>query len=142
LQGITLKGEIVFACWGRCDMGQIPASSSGLSSDQTSIPHPMALLAPSICSAPFVEIWCGSEYTIACTALGELWSRGWREHGNLGHDPEDEAINSSHVCLQWVPLKSEFCDGNETNSKRLVFKNIWEGNLACGGAHCLALLDP
>jgi alpha-tubulin suppressor-like RCC1 family protein len=148
LQGISLQGEVVFAGWGRCDMGQLPSSFQDESMPiKKFIRFPTILLTPSMCSAPFVEMWCGSEYTLACTEAGELWSRGWREHGNLGHDPKvDEKINSSHVCLDWLPVKRDFTlldpNSHENHSSQpFTLKNAWSGKIACGGAHCIALID-
>ena len=145
MQGISLQGEIVFSGWGRCDMGQLPSQS-----DDESIPikkfiqFPTLMLSPPLCSTPLIEIWCGSEYTIGCTEDGELWSRGWREHGNLGHDPEfDEKINSAQICRDWIPVKREFIisDKEHPSAHPLTLKNIWNGKIACGGAHCIALID-
>jgi alpha-tubulin suppressor-like RCC1 family protein len=156
LQGISLHGEVIFAGWGRCDMGQLPSLPSGHEEFESLpirkfIPFPTLLVTPSGCSSYFVEIWCGSEYTVACTETGELWSRGWREHGNLGHDPTevDEKINSSQVCLDWIPIKRDFILSEqgqdrhhlENTSQLLTLKNSWNGKVACGGAHCIALLD-
>lgn len=107
----------------------IPFSNEYLTNQ--SILYPIPIITPSYIDGKFVEMWCGSEYTIACTDKGELWSRGWREHGNLGHGNNDEYSRQSN-CLDWVKVS------NWNNSNNNV---IWSGKLACGGAHCISLID-
>lgn len=140
---MTTRGEIVFAGWGRCDMGQLPTETSSQEGEEIIkfIRSPITISTPALCEGPFVEMWCGSEYTLALTESGELWSRGWREHGNLGHDlVENPEISSSHVCYQWVPVKREVSI-NQTTTHPFTLKSSWTGKVACGGAHCLVLLD-
>ena len=101
-----------------------------------SILYPIPIITPSYINGKFVEMWCGSEYTIASTNIGELWARGWREHGNLGHGNSDE-YNRQSNCLNWVKVLNWFdSSNNNTNNNEL-----WSGKLACGGAHCIALID-
>lgn len=124
-------------------MGQLPIPGrEGVNIDQEkAINYPYLISTPSQCGRPFVEIWCGSEYTLALTESGDFWSRGWREHGNLGHDPADfPELSSSHVCHQWIPLKRGV-SSQKIPSYSLNLKTSWTGKVACGGAHCIALVD-
>ena len=86
------------------------------------------------------EVWCGSEYTIACTDSGQLWSCGWNEHGNLGI-VVDNNIDRNDTYATWKPVicTASSPSGTSINQQcRLV--SIWDGALSCGGSHCIANL--
>jgi alpha-tubulin suppressor-like RCC1 family protein len=81
----------------------------------------------------FVEIWCGSEFTVGLTSKGSLWARGWSEHGNLGIGSKclDDTFTREWIMCETIP--------EQTDHRSL---NSWEGSLACGGAHCVGLFAP
>lgn len=145
MRGVTLDGDIVFCCWGRNDMSQL--QSSGASS--TVIHFPVLMDPPP--GKQISAVWCGSEFTVVraagtdgedvCAGLAELWARGWSEHGNLGHGKD------SFVEKEWVKTlgRSEGSGSNEGTTSKSVGESVrvgeWEGLVACGGAHCLALVE-
>jgi alpha-tubulin suppressor-like RCC1 family protein len=83
------------------------------------------------------EIWCGSEFTVACDEFGLLWACGWNEHGNLG----DGTLSDSY---EWKPVL--ISDHSMNNSipdspmvKQLRLSHVWEASVATGGGHCLCI---
>jgi hypothetical protein len=131
-------------------MGQLPLPPADLLTDVTSLSpsltttqsilYPIKIETLSHLSNEWNEMWCGSEYTIGCTESGELWSRGWSEHGNLGHGLQlKDKEERLHICTEWVRVEGAYQQNIEKIPFR--FKNSWSGRLACGGAHCLILVD-
>jgi hypothetical protein len=107
---ILKKDKLVFYAWGKQNMGQFMTDSDDNigtltvqnTAGQYSPRRLAALPSPSLtshysgsnpaevkhtsgCSAlEMVEVWCGSEFTIAADSTRGLWGCGWNEHGNLG----------------------------------------------------------
>jgi len=82
-----------------------------------------------------VEVWCGSEYTVAADETGGLWACGWNEHGNLGVGAPETKSSDSAVVGEWRRMGASDVSGESG----LSLSNVWEGALACGGAHVLCL---
>jgi hypothetical protein len=99
-------------------------------------------LLPSLPEGRIWEVWCGSEFTVACSDEGDLWSTGWNEHGNLGVGEID-----SNVCVSWRRVRP-VAEDSEADASRpsKEWKSepflLWAGALACGGGHCVALINP
>lgn len=128
-----------------------PMYSGGL------LPHAIAAL-PS--GENIHEIWCGSEYTVVCTKTGLLWASGWNEHGNLGigsdidisfcwqpvvsvsteQFPPITTLNEGELAGQHCSSSREHCTGGST-PHHCQLANAWDGAMACGGGHCIALLQ-
>jgi cation transport regulator ChaC len=97
----------------------------------------------------FAEVWCGSEFTIAMDAeTGSLWAMGWNEHGNLGIAPDENSFDknddligcastggNNHIISEWRLIQQ-----NET--KAAIQVAVFDGSVACGGAHFLCLQRP
>lgn len=77
------------------------------------------LRPPPCAPAELVSVWCGPEHTLAADAEGRLWSCGWGEHGNLGGG------DLSQGAWRRVGLGA--------------MAGAREGQVSCGGAHCLVL---
>jgi alpha-tubulin suppressor-like RCC1 family protein len=121
VRGVSKDGESVFSCWGRSDMGQLSSSAP------TTVPFPVSLIPPP--EQQVSAVWCGSEFLVVRTTVGELWGRGWAEHGNLGDGQE-----GGPVAKEWQRTR-----GGSGGAEVVVGE--WEGMVACGGAHCLALVE-
>lgn len=77
------------------------------------LPRPLAALPD---GHHTVEVWCGSEFTIAADEQGHLWATGWNEHGNLGIGTPPRQV----VPVLPLPESSESAIGTSsgTNSRR------------------------
>lgn len=150
LRGVKPCGTLTFACWGRADMGQLPIPvSDTLTGDQlnpnlsVSVPRSPGPLSPlPLEGRDIMEVWCGSEFTIAADANGGLWGCGWNEHGNLTNthtcdDPSDlQSLPSSsrkNVLKSWCPILTGAGQG------QLHIGHVWEGAIAAGGSSVICL---
>ena len=134
-RGVTLEGDIVHVAWGRNDMGQV---SSDISAKK--VPYPILLEPPP--GKALSTVWCGSEFMLVRAVdphepgegRGELWGRGWSEHGNLGQGTEllEEPVERCHWKWQPTLQVGGGIGGLEVDD--------WGGLVACGGAHCIALI--
>lgn len=117
------------------------------------LPH----LMTSIPGENMWEVWCGSEFTVACSEDGTLWSTGWNEHGNLGIGKRGASIEPH--CYDWLPVRgSSVSSLSEINDRDisaltesavdhysqlglqpLKLSTAWCGALSCGGGHCIAI---
>ena len=124
-RGVRPDGSLAFYGWGKNDLKQLPVRSVDENVSYVVDPVPLSPLPE---DRTMVEVWCGSEFTIALDDAGCLWSHGWNEHGNLGIGHQN-ALGEDRV---WRPIQS----------LRLLYP--WEGFLACGGAHviCIGSTDP
>lgn len=138
-KGITPEGMLVFAGWGRCDMGQLPQEqSAGDSAAQLGrIPYPIKLPSPGSPEKDVGEAWCGSEFSIASDIDGFLWGCGWSEHGNLAQDPKsaDSTIVGPNE-MHWTAVLGKRASGE---CEQLRLEEVWEGAVSCGGAHCISI---
>ena len=193
------NGKLVFYAWGKQNLGQFPSAEASLSADASMprllapLPHLVASTASSSSSASklyhehderkeaeqstaslgsppqIVEVWCGSEFTIAADANGGLWGCGWNEHGNLGigkpaaavsntgavvnnssncvsnsavDDEEEDSVHS--VVRMWKPIMRSGSLAMDDCSvdgvlDQVRLSHVWEGAVACGGGHVIAL---
>lgn len=117
-------------------MGQYPLDS------QISYPHhdingrpasiPRQLVCP-VGDHTLDLVATGSEFTIACDAIGGLWGCGWNEHGNLGIGHQDHDNNSENICCHhWTKIVDD-CGNHQQLSC------IGNHYLACGGGHVIFL---
>ena len=140
LRGLTasMDRKLVFCAWGKQNLSQFvtdpalePQAESTAGSHQ--VPR---LLAPLPRGHSAVEVWCGSEYTVAADENGGLWACGWNEHGNLGvGTPQSRSVDSAVVGEWWAVGATNVCN----DGSGLSLSHVWEGALACGGAHVLCL---
>lgn len=103
---------------------------------------------------------------MASDHLGCLWACGWNEHGNLGcgsycaasfdwvpvmaRTGSEEGLSRSALSSdgQDVAMKKNVGEGDSSTSPsatalvHVQLREVWEGAVACGGGHCLALSDP
>lgn len=171
LQGCRPDKVIECWGWGRCDMGQLCCLSSIESTNLTGkmtrsivplpevLPNPQSqVLTSSSCSdeaasnVSIAEVWCGSEYTMCSDGFGRIWSCGWNEHKNLGHQSDTNGDHeAAAVSFLWKEVMMISLKGNgETLANwkeqeidhQLQIGDVWEGALACGGGHCLATVHP
>ena len=102
---------------------------------------------PSSCSGKIIEVWCGSEYTLVCNEQREIYGAGWNDHGNLGCG---ENSGSNDGCVySWQPATRQTSTITENVNKlegsiphtrnNVVLPSVYEGYLACGGSHCIAM---
>jgi len=99
----------------------------------------------------FAEVWCGSEFTVAMDAeTGSLWAMGWNEHGNLGIAPEENAFDNTNY-NDFASCASSSSNTHIISEWRLIQQNVtktaiqvavFDGSVACGGAHFLCLQRP
>jgi alpha-tubulin suppressor-like RCC1 family protein len=104
--------------WGRNDRGQL-----GTGTTESPIFHPQLVHEPAQNNS-FIQIFCGSESSIALDEEGVLWSCGWNEHGNLALNHTLDTISFSQV--EGLPI-------GRSHSKRFV---------AMGGAHTIVACIP
>lgn len=123
-RGVKSNGDLVFYAWGRQDMGQYPLNDKEKDSADDWKPR---ILPPLPSGKQVVEIWCGSEFTIAADEEGNIWGCGWNEHDNITPRKESDTVVS-----QWTVIR----DGDK---KQLRLQHVWEGALACGGGHVLCI---
>lgn len=121
-------------------MGQFPtvATEAEVGAGGTQ-PVPVEL-APLPEGRQLVEVWCGSEYTLAADDDGGLWGCGWNEHGNLGVGCGGPVPSAG--AWRRVTRRAERGDDSQTtevDAPPLVLEHVWEGAVACGGGHVLCL---
>lgn len=156
-RGTLVNGNVIFACWGRCDMGQVVVADTSSTSTTSSSSPPMKCISrPRLLLLPTADIrhvWCGSEFSIAAGGDGLLWSCGWNEHDNVQVITADakEDVHTVHTVHtsdgtkvksekrtdyydEWVPI---VCG----DGKRVKLSTPWQHSLAVGGAHSLALVQ-
>ena len=112
-RGVRPDGSLCFVGLGRDDLCQLGGGGAG----------PL-LLPPDV-----VSVWCGPEHTLAADIEGHMWSCGWGEHGNLGvgKSASLEGGPGSGLGSTWVKVDMGAMAGAR------------EGQVACGGAHCIVL---
>ena len=158
-KGIRTDGSIVFAGWGRSDLGQLlyakniecnAIENDGIikekgAEEEKEREYQPHLLAPLPNGSQIIEVWCGAEHTIAADYQGCLWSSGWDEHGVLGkgnhkHKHDADALNltksSKTMENQWVPVLHN--DGQQVRVD-VSFGTAREGHVAAGGGHNLVV---
>ncbi len=102
-----------------------------------------------------ITIWAGSEFTIACDGTQRLWGCGWNEHANLGTGDSVNHYSWNPVLSESHNLFSEMTDDtgpatiisahgfpDEPKGKhhhQLQLAYCWDGSVACGCGHCLAV---
>lgn len=121
-------------------------------SHPTSRWHRPRPLLPLPLNRSFAEVWCGSEYTLAMDAeTSSLWGMGWNDHFNLGgsanpaveNASEDSRSKSANVVSSWILLGSPTTTPSYENNDVLGFQvPVFDGSVACGGAHILLLQRP
>lgn len=119
--------------------------------------HRPRQLLPLPMNRSFAEVWCGSEYTLAMDAeTSSLWGMGWNDHFNLGGSADsssteesptedDPRFKSTNVVSSWILLGSPSTKtaSNEQNEEVVGFQvPVFDGSVACGGAHILLLQRP
>jgi hypothetical protein len=90
------------------------------------------------------EVWCGAEHTVVCdNDSGQLYSSGWNDHGTLGQGREGlKGAKSPENVYQWAPVVALRSGGNlSATTSHLALPSLYEGFLATGGAHCLAVVS-
>lgn len=169
--------ELVYVAWGKQHLHQFSARQVALSAaasddgpqvDSEVVFFNSQLLAPmpsregaTAVSIP-MDVWCGSEYTVAVDARGGLWSCGWNEHGNLGIGVEGSTSAEVRTGSSWrpvihednssIPMMRNTVSGglphptdtaapaeDTVDPTYVVMRHIWEGSLACGGGHVICL---
>jgi alpha-tubulin suppressor-like RCC1 family protein len=119
VRGVDVAGHIHFAGFGRSDFGQFPLPDAGSSiSKFDQLPN----------GSKIINVWCGSEFTLAVGADSLLWGRGWNDHGNLGNNLKQTRTDS------WVAVQADNGGQVQLNS------SCWEGHVAVGGSHCLCIM--
>lgn len=105
-----------------------------------------------------MEVWCGSEFTLAADQHGGVWGCGWNEHGNLGcgfagdgisapwTTTSSENVLAANNLIEWKASKESAwrrayrrLDNVSTTLYPISLSVLWEGALACGGCHVIAL---
>ena len=154
-RGVDVDGNLVFYGWGRRDMrqylteegetlrqGEVSSEKgnlllNGLFSFVDSAGPTWRLKAlPS--PAQMVEVWCGSEFTVAVDHTGRLWGCGWGEHGNLTSSAS--LSGHAHGPCEWTLMTNVSCLNQEAESNAIRLSSIWEGALSCGGSHVVAIV--
>lgn len=120
MRGVTKNAELVFYAWGRSDMSQYLADE-GRATWRTP-----AILRPLPDSLHTVEVWCGSEFTLAADEHGRVWGCGWSEHSNV--KPVDSITQGGGNVSSWHLIHDQ-----DNASISLAF--LGEGVLAAGGGH-------
>jgi alpha-tubulin suppressor-like RCC1 family protein len=146
VRGIRINGDQVCYGWGRCDMMQYLTADSReeycTSSQPTKVDEREKYKAHELKSLPeghkISEIWCGSEFTVVADEEGYLWACGWNEHGNLGLSSiEDDSAPAQRVLERIVSHWQPIFYSSVTS--KIIRIALWEGSIACGGAHILFL---
>lgn len=75
-----------------------------------------------------VQVACGSDFTLAVSQIGDVYSWGYGERGQLGHGQEDDES------AQWSPRRIEALRQDVDSLGRVT-------QVACGEAHVLALTE-
>lgn len=128
--------------------------------------EPRPLSALPVTGAEIAELWCGSEFTMAADDAGLLWACGWNEHHNLGCTESENHSTTGSTSIpvvnvdQWRPVymqdmtfkghgikddkKERIVDDNSSNGTSVQLTHLrlaalWDGSVACGGGHCMAL---
>ena len=81
VKGIRLDGSVVFAGWGRADMGQLPWAGDALS--EAAMPVHDLLPLP---HGTLIDVWAAGESSYGADELGYLWATGWNDHGMIYYD--------------------------------------------------------
>lgn len=123
-RGVRADGSRVFYGWGRRDMGQIPLAPNHDPNEPLWRPRPLLPLP----AGDMLEVWAGSEYTIAADTEGRLWGSGWNEHGNLSPAPDTNGSAVNKDKGGWTDMG-------------VRLQHVWAGALACGGGHVLCVCD-
>lgn len=129
-RGVKADGEVVFFGWGRNDMKQyITKYTDNKAGEQKISPCQVPTLLRCLPENRFItDAWCGSEFTLVLDDKSNLWGCGWNEHGNLG-------IGMESVCGEWKQVLT-----GDDGQRSPITLQLWEGNLACGGGHVIALV--
>jgi alpha-tubulin suppressor-like RCC1 family protein len=114
---------------------------TSLVSDIASLQHQFHRIPTLLQNLPnestIADVWCGSEFTIVLDSEGFLWGCGWNEHGNLGIGHLDSINN---ICNEWKQIQKTV----ERNCVQLnaepLSVHLWEGSIACGGGHVVAIM--
>ena len=113
---VEKQNRTLFYGWGRNDKGQL-----GTLCTNKCIQTPQQFFCEKM---DLQEVCCGAESTFCMDSIGNIFSCGWNEHGNL-------SINSTKDSNK---LCSVLCDGINGNAKDRLF--------AAGGAHFLLIVKP
>eukprot|EP01033_Poteriospumella_lacustris_P008691 gene8691-6250_t len=118
--------------------------------------HRPRQLLPLPLNRSFAEVWCGSEYTLVMDAeTSSLWGMGWNDHFNLGGSADslstdklpteaDVRFKSANIVSSWILLGSPSTKtvSNDANEVVGFQVPVFDGSVACGGAHILLLQRP
>ncbi|XP_012867362.1 PREDICTED: E3 ubiquitin-protein ligase HERC2 [Dipodomys ordii] len=89
-----------------------------------------------------VHIACGSTYSAAITAEGELYTWGRGNYGRLGHgSSEDEAIPMLVAGLKGLKVIDVACGSGDAQTLAVTENGKKVIDVAAGSTHCLALTE-
>ncbi|KAG9407113.1 hypothetical protein AC1031_001754 [Aphanomyces cochlioides] len=87
--------------WGKGDLGQLGLGEFA----SESIPRKANFLLDEV-----VQVACGSEHTLLVSASGQVYSCGWGEHGNLGHNHTSNLNRPTRIdFFETHAIKISFC---------------------------------
>lgn len=150
-RGIQPNGEVVFYAWGRNDMKQYITSyeTTNTQNNHSNIHyhrcHVPSLLKPLPAGHTIADAWCGSEFTIVVDECGYLWGCGWNEHGNIGIGCTKGGSLDDNICNEWfqvqkiIDYEDQPADSTSQIKTNPLQVHLWEGSVACGGGHAIAL---
>lgn len=129
---LTSKG-IVFAC-GENKMGQL-----GIGSQSQVVSTPTRV---SYSGKPVVKVACGAEFSMILDALGNLYSFGSPEYGQLGHNSEGKYFatgNKLAYRCELSPRRLVFFIEKTREGHILPLEDVSIVDVACGINHTLAI---
>lgn len=140
-KGVKQDGSVVFSCWGRCDLEQLPTTpaeveSGSAGSSKCLKPSPLLALPnkePGTARIT-VEAWCGAEHTVAADSEGCLWVSGWDDHSGAG-EGEEGAEKTKRS--QWSAVLEK---GSHARAK-VMHGTVASSHVAAGGAHSLFISE-
>ena len=115
------------------------SSSSSLCASNSYVPRLLNTTLPS--QGHIADVWCGAEFTIVADDInGSLFGCGWNEHSNVIANDRDRHVNEWSAVMYKNNNNSSDDDVKESNSRAVaVCVHLWEGSVACGGGHVLAI---
>jgi cation transport regulator ChaC/alpha-tubulin suppressor-like RCC1 family protein len=150
-RGVRQDGSVVFWCWGRCDLGQLPTATATTTGQNEEAGGAGGMLAPSeLLPLPprqpsgqhrmTVGVWCGNEHTVAADEEGCLWYCGWDDHSTGTGCGTEEGDNKQTTDRRggghlWKPVMA----GNGSSHARALVSHgtVVSGHVAAGGAHTI-----
>ncbi|CAG2103028.1 unnamed protein product [Medioppia subpectinata] len=129
---LTSKGQ-VFAC-GDNKMGQL-----GIGSQSQSVMTPTRVLYK---GKPVAKMSCGAEFSMILDAVGNLYSFGSPEYGQLGHNSEGKYFASGNKLAyrcELTPRKLVFFIEKTREGHILPLEDVSILDVTCGVNHSLAI---